>query len=65
MSFKSLRPLDKQINVIGATSDHLVVDITETQRVYRTGDTLEFYPDYRSLLAAATSEYVLKEFRNF
>jgi hypothetical protein len=26
------------------------------------GQILEFYPDYRSLLAGATLEYVLKEF---
>ncbi len=63
VSFRSLSPLDRQINILGATSDHLILDLTGAQRTYRTGDTLEFYPDYRSLLAAATSEYVSKEFK--
>jgi len=57
-----LTPLDKQLSILGATSDHLIVDITDAEHVYKIGDTMEFYPNYTSLLAAATSEYVAKEF---
>lgn len=59
----SLVPADRRLTCIGATSDHLILDMTEAIPPYRVGDTLEFSLDYTSLLAAATSEYVHKEFQ--
>ena len=59
---EGLLPFDRQVTILGATSDHLIVDITSSKRQYKIGDTMKFYPDYTSLLAAATSEYVAKEF---
>jgi ornithine racemase len=53
---------DDRLCILGVTSDHLIVDVTEGEQNYRVGDTLEFSPDYPSLLAAATSQYVHKEF---
>jgi predicted amino acid racemase len=55
-----LTPCDENIHILGGTSDHLIVDITEAERRYAVGDTIIFYPSYTSLLAAATSEYVEK-----
>lgn len=56
-----LAPFDETLVMLGATSDHLLVDTTESPYPYRVGDTVEFSLDYTSLLAAATSEYVVKE----
>ena len=52
-----LTPRDGDIKIIGASSDHLIVDLTNARR-YRVGDVLEFTPDYGALLRAYTSPYV-------
>jgi ornithine racemase len=57
-----LSPCDQRITILGATSDHLLVDISETTRTYAIGDTIDFSLNYTTLLAAATSEYMHKEF---
>jgi predicted amino acid racemase len=62
VSLDRLIPLDNQLKILGVTSDHLIIDITNTEQVYQVGDTVEFYLNYASLLTAATSEYVFKEF---
>lgn len=58
---EGLTPFDTQSKILGTTSDHLIVDITDTEHVYHIGDTMEFFVDYLSLLTAATSEYISKE----
>lgn len=55
-----LTPLDKRIEIIGASSDHLILDLTRAQD-YRVGDTVSFDLDYGALLSASTSAYVHKE----
>ena len=55
-----LTPLDPNVEIIGASSDHLLLDLTKAQ-TYRVGDTVSFTPDYGALLAASTSPYVSKE----
>lgn len=56
----SLFPLDPGAAVVGASSDHLVVDVTESREPYAIGDGICFRVGYSSLLAAATSKYVKK-----
>lgn len=55
-----LTPLDPNIGILGASSDHLLLDLTESPR-YRVGDTVSFGLDYGALLSASTSAYVAKE----
>lgn len=50
-------PLDDQLKVLGASSDHLVALASQKHNI-KVGDTLSFRLDYHSLLAAATSPYV-------
>ncbi len=57
---EGLRPLDPKIIVIGASSDHLILDITDSDSSYKVGDVIEFTMNYGCLLAAMTSEYVEK-----
>lgn len=52
-----LCPRDSDIKIIGASSDHLIVDLTRA-KPYRVGDVLDFTPDYGALLRAYTSPYV-------
>jgi predicted amino acid racemase len=56
-----LKPRDGQVHIIGASSDHLIVDLTRA-KPYRVGDVLDFTPDYGALLRAYTSPYVKKAY---
>lgn len=55
-----LTPLDKKIDILGASSDHTILDVTKSDKEYKVGDIVEFYLDYGCLLKAMTSEYVEK-----
>ena len=59
---ENLRPLDKNVSVLGASSDHLLVDLGADTR-YAVGQELHFALDYGNLLRAYTSKYVAKEYR--
>lgn len=59
----SLTPLDKKIDILGASSDHLIVDVTDSDTQYKVGDVLSFNVGYGALLKAFTSEYVTKEYK--
>ncbi|MDR0654377.1 MAG: alanine/ornithine racemase family PLP-dependent enzyme [Synergistaceae bacterium] len=53
-----ITPLDRDVEIVTASSDHLIVDVTEAGAVYRAGDLMSFRPLYPAMLACATSEYV-------
>ncbi len=55
-----LTPVDRRIEVIGASSDHLLLDLTRANE-YRVGDSVAFHLDYGALLSVSTSAYVAKE----
>lgn len=56
----SLTPLDSKIGILGASSDHLLLDVTNSKKQYRPGDIVSFSVGYGALLKAFTSEYVNK-----
>lgn len=53
-------PLDEKIIIIGASSDHLIIDITDCDGKYQIGDIIRFKLTYNSILKSMTSEYVDK-----
>ncbi len=55
-----ITPYDKEITVIGSSSDHLILDITNSKIKYEVGDKLEFGLKYGGILRGMTSEYVKK-----
>lgn len=57
---EGLIPCEPGVEVLGGSSDHLIVDVEDASGPLEVGDTLRFYPDYGSLLALATSPYVEK-----
>ena len=59
---EGLVPSDPRMQIITASSDHLLVDIEECGGEYKLGDIASFYPDYTSMLSASTSPYVTKVF---
>ena len=54
-----LNPRDPGVTIVGATSDHLVLDVTANP--VKVGDELEFGLGYRALMTAMASPYVGKE----
>jgi predicted amino acid racemase len=53
-----LYPLVSGIEVLGASSDHLILDIEESGIEYKIGDIISFSVDYGAMLALSTSPYV-------
>ncbi|HXV24373.1 MAG TPA: alanine racemase [Alphaproteobacteria bacterium] len=58
---EGLTPVEPGISVLGASSDHLVIDLTEADPRPQVGSLVSFHMNYGALLAAMTSEYVEKE----
>lgn len=58
---EGLLPLIPNAYILGASSDHLIVDVTDSEHL-EVGDTLSFTLTYSALLAASTSEYVTKQY---
>jgi predicted amino acid racemase len=46
--------------VLGGSSDHLVLDVSDAETELKVGDEVAFYPNYGATLAASTSPYVNK-----
>ena len=57
-----LYPVDSKVDIVGASSDHLIIDVTNSDKEYKVGDVVEFTVDYGCLLLATTSPYVEKYF---
>jgi len=46
------------ISILGASSDHMILDVEDAAVPLAQGDKLKFFPDYGAMLALATSPYV-------
>jgi len=55
-----LTPIDKGARVLGASSDHLLMDVTDADPPVAVGDRVSFRMSYGAMLMAMTSEYVEK-----
>jgi predicted amino acid racemase len=53
-----LMPTDKNVKVLGASSDHLVVDIHDCAENYALGDTITFRMPYQSVLLSTASPLI-------
>ena len=58
VSVDGLTPVDPDIEIIGASSDHLIINLTGCDKEYKVGDIVRFIPDYGALLHLFTSKYV-------
>lgn len=58
-----IRPLAAGVEVLGASSDHLIVDVHDLHARPGIGDTLSFVPNYSATLRLYTSAYVDREYR--
>lgn len=58
-----LKPFDLGINVLHASSDHTIADITESSLEYNVGDIVKFRLSYGCALRAFTSPFVEKVYK--
>jgi predicted amino acid racemase/arginase family enzyme len=57
---EGLSPIDNGVRVLGASSDHLMMDVTDADPPIAVGDRVSFRMGYGAMLLAMTSEYVEK-----
>ncbi|MCL2873795.1 MAG: alanine/ornithine racemase family PLP-dependent enzyme [Defluviitaleaceae bacterium] len=55
-----ITPLDEKIEILGQSSDHMIIDVTHSDKKYEVGDAISFSISYASLLSLSTSEYIYK-----
>ncbi|MBN1944163.1 MAG: alanine/ornithine racemase family PLP-dependent enzyme [Bradymonadales bacterium] len=60
-AIEGLMPLRQGVEILGASSDHLILDVERVAGQLQVGDRLGFRPTYGCLLAACTSAYVAKQ----
>lgn len=56
----SLIPEDKGLEILGGSSDHMILDSSNSQYSYRVGNIIRFNLTYGGILSAMTSEYITK-----
>ncbi len=59
---EGLVPVDPRVEVLGASSDHLIVDVDGLEPPPALGESLSFTPTYAATLQLCTSPYVHKVF---
>ncbi len=57
---EGMEPIDTRLAILGASSDHLIVDVTRAEGSVALGGELDFLMNYGALLAVMTSSYVEK-----
>ena len=60
---ESMEPLDEKIDILGGSSDHIILDVTKSDKEYKVGDVVQFIVGYGGMLKTATSPYVEKTYK--
>ena len=59
---EKLIPLDRGVKILGCSSDHMILDIHDSRREYRLGDSVSFKLLYQAMLYATASPLIEKIF---
>ena len=59
---ENLECLQPGIAIIGASSDHLIVDLTDSPESFAVGDVLTFSLSYGAILSCFTSKYIRRRY---
>lgn len=62
IDFDFIETLDSNLVILGGSSDHCIIDCSDSKQSYVPGDIVKFKLSYMSILRAMTSPYVKKEF---
>lgn len=55
-----LIPIDRGVSIVGASSDMLVLNVSDSNKEYKTGDLIQFKLKYMGALGILNSDYILK-----
>ena len=58
-----LIPIEKGIEILGASSDHLILNVTDSPKLINVGDIIRFKLGYGGTLSLMTSPYVHKSYK--
>ena len=58
----NLIPEDEGVEIVGCSSDHTIVDVTDSGKSWKSGDTLTFKMRYANMLYAFTGDHVAVEY---
>ena len=59
----SMEPLDPDVEILGGSSDHIILDVTKSSKGYKVGDIVQFVVGYGGMLKTATSPFVEKVYK--
>ncbi len=59
---EGLFPEDGAVTILGASSDHMIVDLTDSARTYRLGDSLRFRMSYTAIMRCCTSSFIRRNY---
>lgn len=54
----SFMPLDEGVEVVGSSSDHTIIDVTDSKRTWCSGDKVTFRVQYGAMLYAFSGKHV-------
>lgn len=54
----SIYPIDENITLLDGSSDHIILDITDSKNKYAVGDIIDFKLSYAGVLSANSSKYI-------
>lgn len=60
VNHSAIVPVDSRLEIIGSSSDHMIIDFTLASEDYELGSEVAFQLEYGSLLSVFTSKYVNK-----
>lgn len=63
VDYKELIPFDT-IKPLGSSSDHIILDVSESYGVLEVGDFVQFRLTYSSILSLMTSKYIVKYYED-
>jgi len=59
---KTLIPEEEGVEIIGGSSDHTIVDVSDSPKTWKSGDTMSFKVRYSNMLYAFTGEHITIEY---
>ena len=59
---KYLLPMESGVEIIGGSSDHTIIDLTDSDKTWKIGDVLNFHLKYAAMLHAFSGKHVEIEY---
>lgn len=59
---EGLTPLEYGVNILGCSSDHMILDVTDSAEPLKWGDVLHFGVGYDAMLGLTTSPYICRTY---